>query len=294
MMKSTSGQNWGAKATGLASVFAMVAMTSATVQAATFAEAEVGGLMPLGDMASTPTVAQGAIFDITVAEAGLLGNFTAKPKVWAVYTDPVKGVVGKKATVKVLTKIDKVAGNAFIENEWTKKIKLYDTKAFKAAQKQNVDAETWLAAPGNQDNLDLVLHLTSKKDGIVDDPAGMGGLTLSAPEIVTATMSVGDDCRSPVVNEVTITGTWFGTKKPKVWREYRNDYGVIKQQNCKVLKADATYLNAKGKNIYMNTDTGASKVNVVIPTKDPKGVLTGSLVLDNGVGMAVVDQPVLP
>ena len=41
----------------------------------------------------------------------------------------------------------------------------------------------------------------------------------------------------------------------------------------------------------MNADTGASQVIVLIPTKDPKGTLTGDLVLDNGVGLATKADP---
>jgi hypothetical protein len=49
-------------------------------------------------------------------------------------------------------------------------------------------------------------------------------------------------------------------------------------------------IDSKGKMAYMNHVTGVSKVIVVVPTKIP-GTLSGVLVLDNGVGMAVDVDP---
>jgi hypothetical protein len=265
-----------------AAAFAMVALGAVTVHAVTFADPADGGMMPVGDMASTPTVARGSVVDITSGEAGLLGDFTAKPKVWATYDDPVTGVTGKKATLKVLNKITADLPVGAANCELTKNIRLYDRKAFIAEQKNGVDAATWLAVPGNQVDWPLDVHMSSKKDGIVDDLAGIGGLTLAAPQILTVTVGDGD---------VAIEGNWFGTRKPKVWREFENAKGQIKKQNCKVLPADGTYVNDKGKNVYMDPATGASKVNVVIPTKLPKGRLIGNLVLDNQVGMDTVADP---
>jgi hypothetical protein len=41
----------------------------------------------------------------------------------------------------------------------------------------------------------------------------------------------------------------------------------------------------------MNAATGASKVIVIVPTKEPKGALNGVIVIDNGVGMATETLP---
>ena len=91
-----------------------------------------------------------------------------------------------------------------------------------------------------------------------------------------------------------ITGQWFGTKKPKVWREYTvpgKELGseIVKHQIMKVVKAtvdNTGYLDSKGKPAYMDSASRDSQVTVVIPVKDPKGTLNGTIVLENGVGLA--------
>jgi hypothetical protein len=52
--------------------------------------------------------------------------------------------------------------------------------------------------------------------------------------------------------------------------------------------------NAKGKMSYMNADDGISKVVVVIPKTLPPGDSSGVLVLDNGIGLAVTNDPSQP
>ena len=42
---------------------------------------------------------------------------------------------------------------------------------------------------------------------------------------------------------------------------------------------------------FMDPVTGASKVIVVIPTKEPKGVRNGVIVIENGVGLAAGADP---
>ena len=44
--------------------------------------------------------------------------------------------------------------------------------------------------------------------------------------------------------------------------------------------------DSKGKPAFMNPATGASKAMVIVPAKAPKGVLNGTVVLENGVGLA--------
>jgi hypothetical protein len=127
-----------------------------------------------------------------------------KPKVYAVYTDPIKGTPGKKASLKVLNKIVKDVGVDTLRCEWIKKIKLYSGKDFKAAQKLGMNAPTWLGDADNQSALAIDLHLSSKEaaDQVVY------GASLPAPEILTVAESAGAD--ASVI--LTIEGNWFGTK----------------------------------------------------------------------------------
>jgi hypothetical protein len=248
----------------------------------------------VGDMTVTASfgkwVAQGLVIKLVADDVDGLttpGTFFRKPKFYALYTDPVKRTPGKKASLKVLTKIDKNAGAGTLDCEWTKKIKLYSSKDFKAAQKVGEEAAEWLAAEGNQANLLLDLHSSTKESAPVDQP--IYGASLAAPEILTTTLGSAEG-----ISVVTIEGMWFGTKKPKVSREYTDAKTLVtvKQQKYKVLKAsDPAMVDGKGKMIYMDRDTGKSKVVVPVLTKAPAGDPTGDLVLDNGVGLAVGPDP---
>jgi predicted outer membrane repeat protein len=235
-------------------------------------------------------LAAGRVFGIAADEL-LLPAFTIKPKVYGQYDHPVVvGKLGLKAAAKVLTKVDK-AGTDPLDGEWTKKIKLYDAKAFKAAQKVGERADAWV--PANQENLPVVLHVASKE--IADGDQPLRDALLAAPEILTATVAAADG-----VTTVTFEGNCFGTKGLKASREYVVDDGaggtIIKQQKLKVLKpteADALlgFVDSKGKPAFMNAATGASKAVAVLPAKLPKGDLNDVLVLDNGVGLAAWTLP---
>jgi hypothetical protein len=233
-----------------------------------------------------PSLAPGLVSTIAAADVISLATFHLKPKVYGQYDHPVVvGKLGLKAAAKVLTKVEKT-GTLSIDCEWTKKIKLYDAKAFKAAQKVGESAEAWV--PANQENRPVVLHVASKE--IADGDQVLHTAMLSAPEILTATVVAADG-----VTTVTFEGNWFGTKGLKASREYEVDDGaggtVIKQQKMKILKpteadAFAGFVDSKGKPAFMNAATGASKAMVIVTAKAPKGVLNGTVVLDNGVGMA--------
>jgi parallel beta-helix repeat protein len=259
----------------------------------------VGGENPLtvanvtADMTVTAhfgnLLAQGATFAILAGDVGV-GEFTAKPKVYAVYANPVSGKVGQKASAKVLIKINANNPADTVDCEWTKKIKLFSAKNFVAAQKAGETADQWLGLAVNQQPLLMALHVGSKQADPVDRIIHSMQLM---PPIIANIVDGGQDAKGNDL--LVITGTWFGTKKPKVWREYEVNDGaggtIIKHQAMKVLKpteADALagFVDSKGKPAYMNPATGASKAVVIIPTKEPNGVLNGTIVLENGVGLA--------
>jgi len=233
-------------------------------------------------------VACGSTFQVDAANIeGLpIGDvFRFKPKVYATYT--LNGKDGK-ATAKVLTKIDKVEWPDTISCEWTKKLRLYDAKAFKASEAGGVGAATWITAATMSD-LVMDLRLASKEA----PDQSVQPLALAVPVIEGIADGEQDEDGNQLL---VITGTWFGTKKPKVWREYivlgKDGGPVIKRQAMKVVKpteADAAlgFKDSKENPAHMNAETGESKVVVIVPAKDPKGMANGTIVLDNGVGMAV-------
>jgi len=226
----------------------------------------------------------GSTFAVDAGDVGL-AVFNAKPKVYATYT--LNGKAGK-ATAKVLDKIDTLAGNATLACEWTKKIRLYEAKAFKASEAEGIGAAGWVTA--NQQDLLMDLRMASKE---IEDQS-VQALALAVP--VIDAIETGDPDPKTGSDTLIITGTWFGTKRPKVWREYTvpgKDVGteVVKRQAMKVVKpteADALlgFKDSKGKPAHMNAATGESKVVVIVPAKAPKGELNGTIVLENGVGPA--------
>jgi hypothetical protein len=236
------------------------------------------------DVSGLTHLTVGSAFTVTAGEAGL-DEFTKKPKLWGVYFDPVKDPMEqkpKKASASVLDKISVTLPATEARAEWKKKICLFDRKAFAGEQKIGTPADIWL---GNHAIEPLLVEqwISAK------EPAGTVLMLyrqdlLVAPEITAVTPN-GD-------GTMTVSGNWFGTKKPKVWREYVDaKKNVAKQQKLKVLPpANPALVDAKGKMACMNAADGVSQVVVAIPDTVPLGA-TGTLVLDNGVGLAIFDDP---
>jgi formylglycine-generating enzyme required for sulfatase activity len=231
---------------------------------------------------SDEPVAVGTVFDIGKAEVGLEEDFSVKPKVQSTYTHPVTDKAGLKASAKVVNKIGPKDPVDTAVCEWTKRILLYDKKLLSAANKAGMFTAAWLAllenAAQNQP-LALPLALTSKQV-----PENVLDLTLHLSPPLIYDVEIADGL-------ITITGLWFGTKKPRVWFEYLDAKSSVKRLNCKVEKPDGQEgrVNAKQKPVYMNPVDGASKV-VVLQPKLPRGVASlddlSHVVLDSGSGLA--------
>jgi uncharacterized repeat protein (TIGR02543 family) len=234
-------------------------------------------------------VAVGSIFEVDAANLDGLpppGRFLLQPKAYALHD--LNGKVGSKASVKVLDKVDKVNGTETVRCEWTKRLRLYDVKAFKAAEKGGIGAAEWIT-PTTMRDLPMELHVVSKE--AVPPDQDIQPLALAVPVIDDVRIGEPDAKGNPTI---MIVGKWFGAKKPKVWREYTvpgkaEGAVVIKRQGLKVVKPtvdNTEYRDSKGKPACMDPATGESKVIVLAPSKDPKGVPNGTIVLDNGVGLA--------
>jgi C1A family cysteine protease len=220
-------------------------------------------------------------------DAGLVAGFSRNPRIWGEYlAPPWKALLERKPKKAAAAAIGKVVpGAAEAHAEWKKPVCLFNRKDLAAQNKEGIYAALWLAA--NPITPMLVDQWLEAKE-----PAGTvrrqyrQGL-LVGPEITAITPN--DD------GTLTLDGRWFGTKKPKVWREYRNAKEVVKRQMLKVLAPAApAIVNAKGKMAFMNADDGVSKVVVAIPKALPTGETNGKLILDNGVGLAMIDDPSQP
>jgi hypothetical protein len=253
-------------------------------------------------------------------------QFTSKPKITGLYYVPNfapvgdargDGVTPKKATAKVLDKPDAENPVGMVRYDWTKKIRLYDAKAFKAAYKEGITAD---AQGLVQHPLPIELQLTSKQLDDPKTPVAIPEIQLMAPTVEVVLDGEGNPTNVALPGaQLVIRGGLFGQKAPKAWMEYRaNGEGPVKMLKLKLVKA---YEDAKGvaqKSIYkypnaagklassvMDTASGISEITVVIPEKLPKGwlhqeVVTDpemrgrpasylhSIVIDNGVGLAIV------
>jgi hypothetical protein len=233
----------------------------------------------------------GSVFWVNAAEAGIRdgdGRFRAAPKLQATFVNPVTGKPGK-AAAKVLTKVDKAAGNADVRCEWTKRIRLYNAKDLKTAQALGASVLDWL--PGNQRN--LALDVRGKGKELPGGAHAIRPLTLAQPVIT----GVVDDFDGTL----QLMGKWFGTKTPKVWREFevpaKGGGVMIKRQAVKVVKPtidNTAFRDAREKPAAMNADDGDSNIRVIVPVKDPKGTLNHIYVIDNGVGLAAFDTTPVP
>ncbi len=253
---------------------------------------DLGGSMALGR--ETRTIA---------ADGGLPGNvFSAKPKVYGIYTDPIKdpgGLKPKKATVKILDKPTADNPLPAVDGEWTKKVTLYNKAAFKAAYKGNTRAMDFLIA-NPQAPLEFDLWLASKELGADADipnhflfPPQIAGVFDGVTDFRLLSARAGD--------RIVVRGSFFGKKPPKAWLEYPSG-GAIKMLKLKVVKPLA-YADISGKpdKSAMQAASGASRVVYQLPDKLPTGWVHGGaaggthhLVLDNGVGLAVIDFDTRP
>jgi uncharacterized repeat protein (TIGR02543 family) len=253
-----------------------------------------GANQPGQDFVATAAefIAVGSVFEILADDVPNLPNpglFMVRPKVYTQYD--YAGRTGLKSNARVLTKVDKNVGAPAIDCEWTRRLRLYDSKAQKVAEKEGKSVADWLAEPGNQS--DLPMNLFAESRG-----AGTQMVRIEALAVPKVAAVVAGE-KDPKGNDtLVITGQWFGTRAPKVWREYVDAKTgvVIKRQPMKVLKptqtdADAGFQDAKGKPAHMNCVTGASKVVVIVPAKAPNGQLNGTVVVENGVGIATGNTP---
>lgn len=214
--------------------------------------------------ATTYYFAPGSILYFSPSEA-----ITKKPKVFAVYTDPVKGKLGCKAPLRVVDKISSSNPSTRFRVMWVKPIKLYDKNDFKG---KTISAELT-----NDPNLveDLIL-----------DELNVGGYSdfdatflYQKPSItsVEGTAAEGE--------KIVVTGKSFGVKPPTVSIEFTDAKGGTKYKKCKIDKTGFIYQDVKGKDSAMDPDNGQSQVTVYYPKMKATDVPTGYVILDNKSGI---------
>ncbi len=243
-------------------------------------------------------VAVGSVFEVASGQVfDPDQNFAARPKILATFTHPLTGKPGK-ATAKILTKASAKDPQGVIGVEWSKAIRLGNLKALAAAQKAGTGAAAWLAGdPAPQATLDIDLAVSIKQGNTVISGQPLFRAMLPPPAI--AAIAPGPDDPKGHATWL-ISGTWFGTKPPKAYREVTvpgktEGSVVIKRQKLRVVKPTADHpsydghrhLDGKDKPACMDPATGESALAVLVPPA-PKTGIPGDIVIDNGVGLATV------
>jgi len=177
-------------------------------------------------------VTVGSQFEISVDDLPGIEQLDKKPKVYISGGD----LGTKKKSIKVLTKT-------------------YSAKTLECEMKAKVPTGKY------------TLYLIPKIKGEKPDPIPVTeDFNVIPLRIDTMTPEVGE-----TDVEVTLTGKYFGVKKPKLWMEYEEEKKgktKTKKAKCKVLKP-LEYIDGKGKfgKSCMDVKTGDSKLRFLVPKK---------------------------
>jgi len=238
-----------------------------------------------------PALSPGMTFRVDEDEAPDFTDppFTSKPKVAVAYTDPVK-FTDKRKTAKVLTKFgaDLVPVGGGVNCEWKAKVALINRKIWPWGNRwcrESINSVGDQAAVGEL-RLDATLA-----DGSRLRNAAAGERFLVAPEITWIIDPTTGDKVAVVEpgQQLRIAGAFLGGKPPKIWLEYADAKGKIKQAKCKIL-ANRYFDDPAGNpgRSCMDPASGYSAIEIQLPARWPKGWLPGrhDLVIDNGCGRA--------
>jgi hypothetical protein len=220
---------------------------------------------------------------ISADDAGIEA-FTTKPTLRASFTDPVSGKA-RTLALKVLTKPTADDPQEEITFEWNRNVRLFDAKCLTASEKLAKTAGWFTGEHQHQ----LPLQLQVSGADLPEGPASVPVRGLTAP-------IVEDDSWDETAQgdaTLTLTGEWFGTVAPKVWREYViadpvSGEDVIYRQPMKVLKPTvdtSDFTDSKGKPSCMDPETGESSVTVIVPEAPATGELNGIVVVESRAGL---------
>lgn len=253
-------------------LFADAASTSTT--ATVSGDAVITAALSFADSIS---LCPGSLLTIKAEKAGL-AEFTKKPKVLATYKDPVNGksVTAGFQVVCGKPPVDSVAA------VWKKNVKLYNRNEYKGVQL----GPTLAGQPIADLDADSVVLMNKSL------PAGAVALSykaaIAAPTISEATLS----------NDVlTVKGSDFGSKAPRLLIEYDDGKGRWKYKACKVDKAATmVHQDASGKagkscmkvleNDGMDGNVGDGLVVAAYPALPATATASGYVILDNKCALA--------
>jgi uncharacterized repeat protein (TIGR02543 family) len=242
-------------------------------------------------------MAAGSVLKIESDEVPGVDDFLARPKVMALYDDPIRERDDVKAKLAVVDKVPAPSLNAALMRSPL----LYSKRRFsdKTALVQDLIEDHPLAGI-----LSTVVRVWSKD--AAESPADIGRAIYFSPPVVTAIRGSYDQAGDIFV----LHGKHFGSTLPAVSIEYYTEKAGAKtyrRKKCKVLRKDADgqstlpYRNAKGKanascmKVLADDhahvppeEVGYSEIHVVYPAfKAGVEIPTGTLVLTNRAGLDV-------
>lgn len=223
----------------------------------------------------------------TVLAGELLGfpgeAFLRKPVATATWADPLADDRSLRSG-RLKLAFDGATPDRFVL-EWTRRVPLFDARAIPAG----MGSQEWLDANPIASLICNVELAATDETGLKGDYVG-GNLVLFPPLIEALVDLEGGELDGAAPGEVVVVmGQFFGTRTPKAWLESISN-GKLRRKACRVLKSEFTddFLDARGKPSPMDALTGASRLPIQLPPAPPNGESLDVLVLDNGVGRAVI------
>lgn len=212
---------------------------------------------------------QGSAIQVPANRLGI-SEFSKAPK-----------VIGSTPRKSVAMKVIGNFPSDTVTAEWPAKPKIYDPADYKnpahglgALLDQQPMAPVGLRP--------LVIDATKADDARLD-LAGLGDCMLVPPLLKSV---IGEFAEGSVLG---LSGTYFGTKAPKVSVEYVKN-GKYFTQSCPLVKM-FFYTDASGKPSCMDPPTGESVMNVTYPALPSGAQPTGYLILENAIGMCSFYRP---
>lgn len=222
--------------------------------------------------ATAESITYGSLLDIYASQiSDMDAEFCRKPKIYGVYTDPVKKTECS-TTTKIISKISTKQAANKLQCMWNRCVYLYNKKDLMNANKGGTSTSAYLAAkPTENANLECTLYAsaqTAAKEKL--NPVFRG--TLIVPPTITSIERWDGGGAVAAVHtnsKVLIKGTYFGIKAPTVCLEYTDATGAVKQIRLKILKP-YPYDDFKGcaekSCMDLTSGTGASQVTVQMPS----------------------------
>jgi List-Bact-rpt repeat protein/beta-propeller uncharacterized protein DUF5122 len=245
-------------------------------------------------------VTTGKIYPLDASDVTGIANFAKPPQAYAQYTDPVSTTKIKKARLKNRTKIEKSTAVESVNMEWSSKFPLLSRKLW-TLNKNDTTLEVLASNPPTPPSARLYVKAVDS-DGAKTDKYVETTIDLyeTQPEITGIYNENGQRITAASAGQaITIRGTLFGTRIPKVWIEYKDKKSVVKKINLKVDRKLLSFPNYKGNagKSAMDIDTGESTLTVYMPAKWSKSwthIGDHNIVISNPVCRATIQFSTLP